>query len=88
MHRDRVSRRTFLARSGFSRTAAGTAVISKNGAAGGFSSFFTFVPDRGDALIMLRNFQGDGAGIQGPSNDILAACCGIPKHGGRDGDDK
>jgi CubicO group peptidase (beta-lactamase class C family) len=66
----------------FSRKAGGTSVISKNGAAGGFSSFFTFVPDRGDALIMLRNFQGDGAGIQGPSNDILAGCCGIPKHGG------
>jgi CubicO group peptidase (beta-lactamase class C family) len=71
----------------FSRTAGGATVISKNGASGGFSSFFTFVPGRGDAVIMLRNFQGGGAGIQGPSNDILASCCGIPKHGGGAGDD-
>jgi CubicO group peptidase (beta-lactamase class C family) len=66
----------------FTRTAAGVTVVSKNGAAGGFSSFFSFVPDRGDAIIMLRNVQGKGLGIQGPSNAILDACCGIPKHGG------
>ena len=65
----------------FTRTAAGVTVVSKNGAAGGFSSFFTFVPERGDAVIMLRNVQGKGIGIQGPSNEILNACCGIPRHG-------
>lgn len=71
----------------FSRTAGKTTVISKNGASGGFSSYFAFAPRRGDAIIMLRNFQGGGAGIQGPSNDILASCCGVPKHGGGAGDD-
>jgi len=71
----------------FWRAAGKTTVISKNGASGGFSSYFAFAPGRGDAIIMLRNFQGGGAGIQGPSNDILASCCGIPKHGGGAGDD-
>ena len=65
----------------FTRTAGDVTVISKNGASGGFSSFFSFVPDRGDAIIMLRNIQGKGVGIQGPSIAILNACCGIPKHG-------
>lgn len=71
----------------FTRKAAGVTVVSKNGASGGFSSFFSFVPGRGDAIVMLRNVQGKGMGIQGPSNSILEACCGIPKRGGaKEGD--
>jgi|SRR5579859_325889 len=66
----------------FTRKAGGVTVVSKNGAAGGFSSFFSFVPDSGHAVIMLRNVQGKGIGIQAPSNAILNACCGIPKNGG------
>ena len=71
----------------FARHAAGVTPISKNGSAGGFSSFFSFVPERSDAIIMLRNWQGKGAGILGPSNSILEACCGIPKHGGSEADE-
>jgi len=71
----------------FSRSIGNGVAISKNGAAGGFSSFFSFVPDQGDAIVMLRNAKGKGIGIQGPSNRILNSCCGIPVHGGKsDGD--
>lgn len=65
----------------FTRTVGGVTVVSKNGASGGFSSFLAFSPERRDAIVMLRNVQGKGIGIEGPSNAILEACCGIPKHG-------
>lgn len=68
----------------FTRNSPSGLVVSKNGAAVGFSSFFSFVPDTGDAIIMLRNAQGKGIGIQGPGNQILHACCGIPVHGGKE----
>ncbi|HET6842258.1 MAG TPA: serine hydrolase domain-containing protein [Candidatus Angelobacter sp.] len=72
----------------FTRSSPSGLVVSKNGAAVGFSSFFSFVPDTGDAIIMLRNAQGKGIGIQGPSNQILHACCGVPGHGGKESEDK
>jgi len=72
----------------FARSAGDGVVISKNGAASGFSSFFSFVPGKGDAIIMVRNAKGKGIGIQGPCNQILKGCCGIPVHGGKlEGDD-
>jgi hypothetical protein len=71
----------------FARNSPDGIVISKNGAADGFSSFFSFVPDKGDAIIMLRNAKGKSVGIQGPSNKILQTCCGIPVHGGKVTDD-
>jgi CubicO group peptidase (beta-lactamase class C family) len=67
----------------FARSTGDAVAISKNGAAVGFSSFFSFVPDKGDAIVMVRNAKGKGIGIQGPSNQILKACCGIPVHGGK-----
>jgi CubicO group peptidase (beta-lactamase class C family) len=71
----------------FTRSSPSGLVVSKNGAAVGFSSFFSFVPDAGDAIIMLRNAKGKGIGIQGPSNQILHACCGIPVYGGKESGD-
>jgi CubicO group peptidase (beta-lactamase class C family) len=68
----------------FTRSAGNITVVSKNGAAGGFSSFFAFTPRRHDAIIMLRNVQAPGAGIQEPCNTILASCCGIPNGSGGD----
>jgi CubicO group peptidase (beta-lactamase class C family) len=65
----------------FTREPGGITVVSKNGAAGGFSSFLAFAPEREAAIIMLRNVKGKDIAIQGPSNAILDVCCGVPKHG-------
>ncbi|WP_163995665.1 serine hydrolase domain-containing protein [Pyxidicoccus caerfyrddinensis] len=38
----------------------GALVVSKNGAADGFSSLFTWLPGRGDAVIVVVNRKGEG----------------------------
>ena len=66
----------------FAKKAAGVMLISKNGAGKmGFSSYFLFVPERGDALILLRTNIG---GIARPTAQLTEKCLGIQVRG--DGD--
>ena len=61
----------------FCRTTPKGRVINKDGGTGGFTSYFEFVPEYGDAVIMLRNVQG-AEGFQTTCNQILQDVCGIP----------
>ena len=73
----------------FTHDAGGIKLVTKNGAGSmGFSSMYIFVPERGDSVIMIRNFAGRAA-IQPPANQIMAAVLGIKDVGrGSQGDDQ
>jgi CubicO group peptidase (beta-lactamase class C family) len=73
----------------FTHDAGGTKLITKNGAGSmGFSSMYIFAPERGDSVIMIRNFAGKAA-IQPLANQIMAAALGIKDIGrGGNGDDE
>jgi CubicO group peptidase (beta-lactamase class C family)/predicted secreted protein len=62
----------------FARTAGGDAIIAKNGEASGFSSQFQFVPERGDAVIMIWNYQGKGAALYPTVDALFREVCHIP----------
>lgn len=63
------------------RKAGNATVIAKNGAVDGFSSQYHFVPERGDAVIMIWNTKGKGLDLWGTVADLLDQCLGIPKPG-------
>lgn len=64
----------------FAQRADGVTLISKNGAGKmGFSSYFLFVPERGDAFILLRTNIG---GIAKPTRQLTEKCLGIQVRGG------
>lgn len=63
------------------RKAGNVTVIAKNGAVDGFSSQYHFVPERGDAVIMIWNTKGKGLDLWAVVADILDQCLGIPKPG-------
>lgn len=68
----------------FTHDAGGVKLITKNGAGSmGFSSMYIFAADRGDSVIMLRNFSGK-APIQPPANRIMAVVLGLKDAGGED----
>jgi CubicO group peptidase (beta-lactamase class C family) len=71
----------------FTHDAGGVKLVTKNGAGTmGFSSMYIFAPERGDSVIMIRNFAGKAA-IQPPANQIMAAVLGIKDTGGNGADD-
>lgn len=64
----------------FAKEAGGVTIISKNGGGKmGFSSMFVFVPERGDAFILLRTIVG---GINKPTRLLTEKCLGIQSRGG------
>jgi CubicO group peptidase (beta-lactamase class C family) len=70
----------------FAKKADGVTLISKNGAGKmGFSSYFIFVPERGDTYILLRTNIG---GIGKPTRQLTEKCLGIPLRGGTDESDR
>ena len=73
----------------FTHDAGGIKLVTKNGyGTMGFSSMYLFAPERGDSVIMIRNFGGK-AEIQSPANQIMAAVLGIKDVGrGATGDDE
>ena len=73
----------------FTHDAGGIKLVTKNGAGSmGFSSMYIFAPERGDSVIMIRNFAGKAA-IQPPANQIMAVVLGIKDAGqGAAGDDQ
>jgi CubicO group peptidase (beta-lactamase class C family) len=71
----------------FTHDAGGIKLVTKNGAGSmGFSSMYIFAPDRGDSVIMIRNFAGKAA-IQPPANQIMAVVLGIKDDGRNARDD-
>jgi CubicO group peptidase (beta-lactamase class C family) len=71
----------------FTHDAEGVKLVTKNGAGSmGFSSMYIFAPERGDSVIMIRNFAGKAA-IQPPANQIMAEVLGIHDTGGAGADD-
>ena len=73
----------------FTHDAGGIKLITKNGAGSmGFSSMYIFAPERGDSVIMIRNFAGKSP-IQPPANQIMEVVLGIKDVGrGASGDDE
>jgi CubicO group peptidase (beta-lactamase class C family) len=73
----------------FTHDAGGIKLVTKNGyGTMGFSSMYLFTPERGDSVIMIRNFGGK-AEIQSPAEQIMAAVLGIKDVGrGATGDDE
>ena len=73
----------------FTHDAGGIKLVTKNGyGTMGFSSMYLFAPERGDSVIMIRNFGGK-AEIQSPANQLMAAVLGIKDVGrGATGDDE
>jgi CubicO group peptidase (beta-lactamase class C family) len=68
----------------FVREDGGVTVVSKNGAAAGYSSQFQFVPGKGHVVIFIMNFQAPGLNTISLASDLLRDVCGLPvtdKHG-------
>jgi CubicO group peptidase (beta-lactamase class C family) len=66
----------------FERKAGEDSVVTKNGAVPGFHSIMSFVPGKGDAVIILWTSQKPkGNGLFRPTNRLLNQICGIPMPG-------
>jgi CubicO group peptidase (beta-lactamase class C family) len=66
----------------FERKAGGDSVVSKNGAVPGFHSIMSFVPGKGDAVIMLWTSQKPkGNGLFKATNRLLNQICNVPLPG-------
>jgi CubicO group peptidase (beta-lactamase class C family) len=66
----------------FERKAGGDSVVSKNGAVPGFHSIMSFVPGKGDAVIMLWTSQKPkGNGLFKATNKLLNQICNVPMPG-------
>jgi CubicO group peptidase (beta-lactamase class C family) len=66
----------------FERKAGKDSVVTKNGAVPGFHSIMSFVPGRGDAVIILWTSQKPkGNGLFRATNRLLNRICGIPMPG-------
>lgn len=55
----------------------GPLVVSKNGAGDGFSSLFTWLPGRGDAVIVVVNRKGEGVDTARTVARLAAAAFGL-----------
>jgi len=66
----------------FERKAGEDSVVSKNGAVPGFHSIMSFVPGKGDAVIMLWTSQKPkGNGLFKATNRLLNQICSVPLPG-------
>jgi CubicO group peptidase (beta-lactamase class C family) len=66
----------------FERKAGKDSVVTKNGAVPGFHSIMSFVPGKGDAVILLWTSQKPkGNGLFRATNQLLNRICGIPMPG-------
>jgi CubicO group peptidase (beta-lactamase class C family) len=63
----------------FEQNKQGVSVVTKNGAGTGFHSIFSFVPGKGDAVIMLwTSSQSTGDSLAKETGQLLADVCGVP----------
>ena len=63
----------------FEKNADGYSVVSKNGGVPGFHSIMSFVPGKGDAVVMLWTSQKPkGNGLFIARNRLLHQICSIP----------
>jgi CubicO group peptidase (beta-lactamase class C family) len=63
----------------FERKAGGDSIVSKNGAVPGFHSIMSFVPGKGDAVIMLWTSQKPKEnGLFKATNRLLNQICNVP----------
>jgi CubicO group peptidase (beta-lactamase class C family) len=66
----------------FERKAGEDSVVTKNGAVPGFHSIMSFVPGKGDAVIILWTSQKPKRnGLFRPTNRLLNQICGVPMPG-------
>jgi CubicO group peptidase (beta-lactamase class C family) len=66
----------------FERKAGGDSVVSKNGAVPGFHSIMSFVPGKGEAVIMLWTSQRPKEnGLFKATNRLLNQICNVPMPG-------
>ncbi|MGO9566858.1 MAG: serine hydrolase domain-containing protein [Desulfomonilaceae bacterium] len=66
----------------FERKAGGDSVVTKNGAVPGFHSIMSFVPGKGDAVVILWTSQKPKAnGLFKATNQLLNKICNVPLPG-------
>jgi CubicO group peptidase (beta-lactamase class C family) len=71
----------------FERNAGGDSIVTKNGSVPGFQSIMSFVPGKGDAVVMLwTSRKPKGNALFKVDNELLREICGIgaphePLHG-------
>jgi CubicO group peptidase (beta-lactamase class C family) len=66
----------------FERKAGGDSVVTKNGSVPGFHSIMSFVPSKGDAVVILWTSQKPkGNGLFKAANQLLNQICNVPLPG-------